>query len=259
MGLAIDSAGYFIDGQGSRLPHGNDNPEAWRTAIENARTAAQTRGERTGDLPPPPEETSYVVVEEGDCLWTIAEDAGVDPVELSYSDNAQFQDPDVIQPGDIVFLHRTPPAAEQPPTDPALAEIETAADAGDRTAVRTGLSTYVGGVNGDGAAAAFESVSAQDWGSSSDLVMQELHNVVLWHIETQPDMVSAVGSETGAGTYLQDYVKSYLEALPDICTAEDPLGPRRTAANALMQHEWANPDYTTAHISAVCAELGISV
>ncbi|HET8729245.1 MAG TPA: hypothetical protein VFO41_17220 [Alphaproteobacteria bacterium] len=263
MGLAIDSEGYFIDPQGNRLDETlQGDHQAWRAAIADARSEAEAHGAPTGDLPPPPAETSYVVVEQGDCLWSIAEEAGVDPVELSYSDNAQFENPDLIHPGDIVLVHRSPPGPAEtdaaPPEDPALAAVETAAESGDRAAVMTQLSTYLGNVHAEDSAGKFRAVAEHDWGDASGVVMEELFNATAWNLENAPPLTGPTGGSAGQAfdRNVRDYLRGYLEALPDVCSIE-PLGGRTAAADALMQHEWANAEYMTGQISMVRADLGI--
>ncbi|QPC44388.1 LysM peptidoglycan-binding domain-containing protein [Kaustia mangrovi] len=73
-------------------------------AIDEARQQASQNADGGSEQPPAEEETAYVVVQPGDSLWSIAERAGVDPSELSYGYNQQFADPDLIHPGEIVFV-----------------------------------------------------------------------------------------------------------------------------------------------------------
>lgn len=257
MALAIDGEGYFINAQGQRFDQSlQGNQAAWKQAIEDTRAKAEANGADTGDLPPPENETSCIVVEKGDCLWSIAEEAGVDPAQLSYKDNEQFEaNPDLIHPGDIVFVRKAPPASTEPsePADPALTNMEAAAANGHTWSLNAQLWRFVGQVQvGNDPGPAFEAVANHDWGEHRDTVMQALQNVTLRHLENPVPVMGAVGGSSGLDfdSSVRQYVRAYLSALP----GEN----RRSAAEGLSEHEWDNPEYMEQQINMVWADMAMS-
>jgi hypothetical protein len=96
---------------------------------------------------PPPDQT-IMRVENGDCQWTIAEDAGADPVKTAYTMNEQFDDPDLINPGDYVFVDQSAVYAHSDTrdntdifADQTAHHTKTAGN--DPTGVRGDVHTYV--------------------------------------------------------------------------------------------------------------------
>lgn len=103
MGVRIDSEGYILNADGLIDKTVNQSKRAdFKKYIEQ-----EWKKNNTGKNAPPPDQT-IVVVEEGDCLWTIAEEAGADQRTTAYKINDQFQaNPDLIHPGDIVFVDQS--------------------------------------------------------------------------------------------------------------------------------------------------------
>ena len=151
MATRINSEGYFLDSNGRVKTTGQENHLAWKARLEAA-------WKKNHNGAPPPDQT-IMVVEKGDCQWTIAEDAGADPVNTAYEMNEQFADPDLIDVDEIVFVS---PSTKYAHTDGPNAKDNTdifanqtqvhtkvegdaAGDEGqgDFTKVRSDISTYL--------------------------------------------------------------------------------------------------------------------
>jgi hypothetical protein len=103
MATRIDANGYILnaDGRVDKTVDQSKHAE-FKKYIEQ-----EWKKNNPGKDVPPPDQT-IVLVEKGDCLWTIAEEAGADPVTTAYQINDQFQDnPDLIFPGEIVFVDQS--------------------------------------------------------------------------------------------------------------------------------------------------------
>ena len=98
----IDSQGYFLTPDGRRDNTRSAEHAHWQKVIHD--TWVKGHGKE-----PMPQDYTIMVVEKGDCQWTIAEDAGADPVETAYTINEQFTNPDLIMPDQVVFL---PPSTQ---------------------------------------------------------------------------------------------------------------------------------------------------
>jgi hypothetical protein len=104
MATRIDGSGYLIDEAGRRLTEGNSEAERlarWQKVVDDWKKTHKN------DEDGPPAGTTIMQVEKGDCQWTIAEGAGADPIKTYTQLNEQFDDPDLIDIGDIVFVDKT--------------------------------------------------------------------------------------------------------------------------------------------------------
>lgn len=99
MATRINSEGYFLDINGRIKDPSQKDHLAWKAKLNDAWA-------RNNNGAPPPDQT-IMVVENGDCQWTIAEDAGANPVTTAYEMNKQFNDADLINPNDIVFVSKS--------------------------------------------------------------------------------------------------------------------------------------------------------
>ena len=103
MGTRVDGAGYLIDHTGKRLTEHNSPEEA---AKRLAKIIDAWEKNNKGDKDGPPPGTPMFVVENGDCIWRIADGAGANEATSSWDKNLHFKDPNLINPGDIVFTDR---------------------------------------------------------------------------------------------------------------------------------------------------------
>ena len=144
-------------------------------------------------------------------------------------------------------------------SDPGLASIRNAAGSGDRNALRTAISDYVGPVNGTDSAGRFQAVTGNDWGASSNAVMEELYNVVVANVN-RPVTPPYTGEDPTPGNVRQ-YVKNYLSALDPRCL-DLPQEQRQYreqlgAADKLSRQEWQNGDLARPQVTAARNDLGI--
>ena len=105
MATRVDGQGYLIDAAGHRLKEHNSEAEAqarWAKVVSDWKKTHKADG-----VNEPPAGTTIMQVEKGDCQWTIAEGAGADPIKTYTQLNEQFDDPDLIDVGDIVFVDKT--------------------------------------------------------------------------------------------------------------------------------------------------------
>jgi hypothetical protein len=102
MPVRIDHQGFLIDHLGHRLAQGND--EASR-AKRMAKIVAAWKENGTGEGPPKGVTTMQVV--KGDCQWTIFGGAGANEYRDYNTVNKHIDDPDLIIPGDIIFVDKT--------------------------------------------------------------------------------------------------------------------------------------------------------
>jgi len=151
MATRINSEGFFLNANGQVIDKTQKDHLAWKAKLEAA-------WKKNHNDAPPPDQT-IMVVEKGDCQWTIAEDAGADPVKTAYEMNEQFADPDLIDVDEIVFVspstkyaHTDGPNAKDNTdivANQTFVHTQTASDAageegqGDFTTVRSDLSAYL--------------------------------------------------------------------------------------------------------------------
>lgn len=152
-----------------------------------------------------------------------------------------------------------PPA--EAPADPRLTAIQTAADGGDRNALRGQISNFIGQVNGADNAAAFKALTGHDWGKSSDAVMTELYNAVVQNLNHPTPATVAQGAESPVPGAMRQYIKNYLAALDPRCL-DLPQEQRQVreqlgAADKLSQQDWDNPDYAKPQVKQARAEFGL--
>jgi hypothetical protein len=105
MAIRVDGQGYLIDAAGHRLKENNSDAEAqarWAQIVADWKKTHKADGVKE-----PPPGTTIMQVEKGDCQWTIAEGAGADPIKTYQQLNEQFDDPDLIDVGDFVFVDKT--------------------------------------------------------------------------------------------------------------------------------------------------------
>jgi hypothetical protein len=123
MAVRIDAEGYFLDPNGQRSTTiDQSDHDKWKKRIDDAWAAGHP-----GQSAPPGTQT-IMVVQQGDCQWTIALQAGASPTQAAYkgSDgvwlNGQYMsNPDLIHPGDIEFLPKSTTYAVTPASDPTPA------------------------------------------------------------------------------------------------------------------------------------------
>ena len=131
MAFRVDREGYRLDLDGNRIDTSPEDRAKFQGEIQRAWAAAHT-----GEIPA---DQTIMIVEDGDCQWTIAEDAGADPANTAYTMNGQFGDPDLIFKDQAVFLgnvnqYRT--GADGNNTDIFSDNVSTrAANGGDNTLV----------------------------------------------------------------------------------------------------------------------------
>lgn len=103
MAFRVNNDGYRIDMLGNILPTTEEDRQKFLQTID-----AAWRRNNPGENPPSvPEEQTIMIVQDGDCQWTIAEAAGADPRTTAYQMNEQFANPDLIHRGDVVFVDAT--------------------------------------------------------------------------------------------------------------------------------------------------------
>jgi len=151
--------------------------------------------------------------------------------------------------------------AAAPQTDPKLAAIQTAADSGDRAQLRAQIWNYVGPVTGADTSARFKAVTGHDWGAASGAVMEELYNTVVQNVNNPGQVVTNRGAERQIPGNTRQYLKSYLTALPAVCT--DLPEERRQyleqykVADKLSGQEWEDNNATRPLVTQARADLGI--
>jgi hypothetical protein len=108
MAVRINADGYFLDPNGKvSTTIDQSNHATWKQFIDQAWTQDHPNDKSGG-----PQNQTIMVVQPGDCQWTIALQAGADPALTAYGGNgttynAQFSNPDLIHPGDIEFVSPT--------------------------------------------------------------------------------------------------------------------------------------------------------
>jgi hypothetical protein len=151
----INADGYYLTLDGRPDETRSADHARWQKTIHDAWVKGH------GNEPMPTDYT-IMVVEKGDCQWTIAEDAGADPVKTAYTINEQFSNPDLILPDQVVFL---PPSTHYSVTEPAKygqtgpahdnadifadqtsTHVTKAWPGGDITPVKTDVHTYMDSV-----------------------------------------------------------------------------------------------------------------
>jgi hypothetical protein len=134
----IDSQGYFLTPDGRRDNTRSAEHAHWQKVIHD--TWVKGHGKE-----PMPQDYTIMVVEKGDCQWTIAEDAGADPVETAYTINEQFTNPDLIMPDQVVFL---PPSTHYRITVPQAGQTGQPHDNTDIFAGQTDQHASTAGTGG---------------------------------------------------------------------------------------------------------------
>jgi hypothetical protein len=103
MAIRVDNKGFLIDQTGKQLEKGNSAEEV---AKRFAKIVDAWEKNHKGDKDGPPAGTPMYFTERGDCIWRMATGAGSDEIRSSFKLNKQFDDPNLIHPGDIVFVDR---------------------------------------------------------------------------------------------------------------------------------------------------------
>lgn len=100
MSFRVNNDGFRVDHIGNVVETSQADREKFKALVD----AAWLRNHRAETVP---EDQAIMIVEKGDSQWAIAQSAGADPVTTAYQMNEQFGNPDLIYPGDVVFVDRT--------------------------------------------------------------------------------------------------------------------------------------------------------
>jgi anti-sigma regulatory factor (Ser/Thr protein kinase) len=198
MATRINSDGFILTADGKVADPNQKDAAEWKAYIQAEwdKNKATHQGKAT-----PPKDQTIMVVDKGDCLWTIAEDAGTaDPRTTAYQLNEQFADnPDLIHPGEIVFVdqsvrydHSDVRDNTDMFADQTAAHAETAGT--DQTQVRADTSTYLSTIPQ-------MSVSPDGTGQHE----RTLRNILLYPSWDDNSQQGQVGRQIVAEEYLKDF------------------------------------------------------
>jgi hypothetical protein len=102
MPIRIDHQGFLIDHRGHRLAQGND-----LASVEKRMAKIIAAWKENGKGEGPPKGVTTMQVVKGDCQWTIFGGAGANEYIDYNGVNKHIDDPDLIVPGDIIFVNKT--------------------------------------------------------------------------------------------------------------------------------------------------------
>jgi hypothetical protein len=221
MATRINSEGYFLDANGAIKDPNQKDHLVWKAKL----AAAWSKGHKDAL----PVDQTIMVAENGDCQWTIAEDAGADPSETSYELNLQYKvNPDLIPVGGIVFVtqstkyaHSDGPNAKDN-TDIVANQtfLHTASESseGDFTKVRADVSAYL------------DTIPPMDGTINPTIEQPGLHYQAVHNLLYFPSW----GGPNDEGHYGRQLVaEEYLKKFPVTAAQGAPGMNRETAANEL--------------------------